>query len=210
MKAQILKKIALLEENSEPLELVDLPTPEPKSNEILIKVSACGVCHTELDEIEGRLQPKLPVVLGHQIVGKVEKLGLEANKFKEGDRVGVAWINSACGECYHCKKGNENLCYQFRATGCHVNGGYAEYTIVSENFAYPIPEKFSDLEAAPLLCAGAISWRALKLTGIEDGETIALYGYGASGHIVHQIIKYLYPIPKFLYLQREKMMSLAS
>jgi propanol-preferring alcohol dehydrogenase len=204
MKAQILKRIASLEENPQPLELVNLPIPKPKPKEILVKVSTCGICHTELDEIEGRIQPKLPVVLGHQIVGRVEKLGSEVTKFREEDRVGIAWINSVCGKCYHCKKGDENLCKQFKGTGCHANGGYAEYTVISEDFAYPIPEKFSDLEAAPLLCAGAIGYRALKLTGIKDGETLAIYGYGASGHLVHQVAKYLYPNSKVFVFTRKK------
>jgi propanol-preferring alcohol dehydrogenase len=204
MKAQILKRIVKLDENPEPLELVDAPIPHPDSKQILVKVSACGVCHTELDEVEGRIKPKLPIILGHEIVGKVEKSGSKATKFRLGDRVGIAWINSACGKCYFCKKGNENLCNQFQATGCDVNGGYAEYTVVSEDFAYLIPERFTDLNAAPLLCAGAIGWRALKLTGIEDGETLALYGFGASAHIVIQIVKYKFPNSKVFVFTRSK------
>ncbi|MDI6806538.1 MAG: zinc-dependent alcohol dehydrogenase family protein [Candidatus Aenigmarchaeota archaeon] len=202
MKAQVLKKITSLDENPEPLELVDLPVPKPKQKEILIKVSTCGVCRTELDEIEGRVQPKLPIILGHEVVGRVKKLGPGATKFKEGDRVGIAWINSACEECYQCRRGNENLCKQFQGTGCHANGGYAEYTVVKEDFAYLIPERFSDLEAAPLLCAGAIGYRALKLTGMEDGETLALYGFGASNHLVFQVARYLYRNSKIFVFTR--------
>ena len=204
MKAQILKQITKLDENPKPLELVDAAVPHPDSKQILVKVLACGICHTELDEIEGRIKPKLPIILGHEVVGKVAKSGSKVTKFRLGDRVGIAWINSACGKCYFCKKGNENLCNQFQATGCDVDGGYAEYTVISEDFAYLIPERFTDLNAAPLLCAGAIGWRALKLTGIEDGETLALYGFGASAHIVLQIVKYKFPSSKVFVFTRSK------
>ena len=188
MKAQILKQISPVE--NRPLELVDLPVPQPGSKEILIRVSACGVCHTELDEIEGRLQPELPIVLGHEIVGKVESLGSGVTRFNVGDRVGIAWIYSACGKCHFCKQGNENLCYQFQGTGCQANGGYAEYTVVSEDFAYPIPDRFTDSQAAPLLCAGAIGYRDLRLSGIKPGQSLGLFGFGASAHIVIQVAKY--------------------
>ena len=191
MKAMVLKKISPIEE--EPLEMVDLPVPGPGQGEILVKVLACGVCHTELDEIEGRLKPKLPIILGHEIVGKVEKLGSRVSKFKIGDRVGIAWIHSACGKCSFCKEGRENLCAKFQATGCDADGGYAEFTTVSEDFAYPIPERFSSSQAAPLLCAGAIGYRALRLSGLQDGQILGLYGFGASAHIVIQIVKYRYP-----------------
>ena len=174
MKAQILKQVVPVE--SRPLELVDLPVPQPGPGEILVKVSACGVCHTELDEIEGRVQVKLPIVLGHEIVGRVESLGLGATKFKTGDRVGIAWIHTACGKCRFCLEGQENLCAQFRGTGCQVNGGYAEYTIVSEDFAYPIPARFTDAQAAPLLCAGAVGFRSLRLSGVKSGQTLGLPG----------------------------------
>jgi len=194
MRAQILERIVKLDENPEPLRLVELPIPEPGVSEILIKVSACGVCHTELDEIEGRTPPpKLPVILGHEVVGRVERLGSGAREFKIGDRVGVAWIYSSCGKCKFCLEGNENLCEEFQATGRDANGGYAEYMVVPEKFAYPIPESFSDLEAAPLLCAGVIGYRALRLTGIEDGKILGLFGFGASAHIVIQLVKYKYP-----------------
>ncbi len=202
MKAMVLKKIARIEER--PLELEDWPIPQPGPKQILVKVSACGVCHTEIDEIEGRRQPKLPVVLGHEIVGRVEKLGSEITRFKLGDRVGIAWIYSSCGKCGCCQKGGENLCDQFQGTGCDANGGYAEYTVVLEDFAYPIPERFTDLQAAPLLCAGAIGYRALKLTGIQDGQILGLYGFGASAHLVIQIVKYKYPISKVFVFTRKK------
>jgi len=188
MKAMVLKEISSME--AKPLQMVDLPVPTPGPKEILVKVSVCGVCHTELDEIEGRLPPTLPVILGHEIVGKVEKLGSGAKKFKLGDRVGIAWINSACGKCQFCLEGNENLCLEFKGTGCHANGGYAQYTVVSEEFAYPIPDRFSDSEAAPLLCAGAIGYRDLILSGVKKGQTLGLFGFGASAHIVIQVAKY--------------------
>jgi propanol-preferring alcohol dehydrogenase len=153
-------------------------------------VTACGVCHTELDEIEGRLSPKLPVILGHEIVGHVSKLGKGASRYKIGDRVGIAWIHSACGKCEFCQAGLENLCPDFQGTGCDVNGGYAEYTVVNQNFAYPIPERLTDSQAAPLLCAGAIGYRDLQLSGIKPGQKLGLFGFGASAHIVLQMAKY--------------------
>ena len=188
MKAQILKRISPVE--NRPLELVDMPIPQPGSKEILVRVSACGVCHTELDEIEGRLKPNLPIVLGHEIIGKVKSLGSGATRFKVGDRVGIAWIYSACGKCHFCKGGNENLCSDFQGTGCQANGGYAEYTTVSEDFAYSIPDRFTDSQAAPLLCAGAIGFRDFRLSGIKPGQSLGLFGFGASAHIVIQLAKY--------------------
>ena len=202
MKAMILKKVAPIEE--EPLQLEEIPTPQPGSKQIRVKISTCGICHTELDEIEGRLQPKLPIILGHQIVGKVESLGSEATKFKLADRVGIAWINSACGKCHFCRQGNENLCSEFQGTGCNANGGYSEYTVVSEDFAYLIPDRFSDSEAAPLLCAGAIGYRALRLTGLRDGQILGLFGFGASAHIVIQITKHKYPNSKVFVFTRPR------
>ncbi len=194
MKAQVLKAISPVD--NRPLELTDLPVPQPKAREVLVKVSACGVCHTELDEIEGRIKPRLPIVLGHEIVGKVASLGPGATKFQTGDRVGIAWIHSACGKCQFCKEGKENLCSEFAGTGCQTDGGYAEYTVVSEDFAYPIPDRFTASQAAPLLCAGAIGYRALNLTGLRNGQTLGLFGFGASAHIVIQIVKYKYPNSK--------------
>ena len=206
MKAQILKEISAIE--NRPLELIDLPVPQPKSRGILVKISACGVCHTELDEIEGRLKPKLPVVLGHEIVGKVEGLGSEVTKFRIGDRVGIAWIHSSCGKCHWCREGNENLCPEFQGTGCHANGGYAQYTVVSEDFAYLIPDRFTDSQAAPLLCAGAIGFRDLRLSGIKPGQTLGLFGFGASAHIVIQIAKY-WGCEVFVFSRSEEHLSLA-
>ena len=188
MKAMILKKTAPIGEK--PLVLEDIPLPKPGPKQVRVKISACGICHTELDEIEGRLQSRLPIIPGHEVVGKVESLGPEANKYKTGDRVGIAWINSACGKCCFCRQGNENLCAEFQGTGCHANGGYSEYTVVSEDFAYLIPARFSDSQAAPLLCAGAIGYRALRLTNLQDGQILGLFGFGASAHIVIQTAKH--------------------
>lgn len=202
----ILDKIYDLSKNKEPLKFANLPDPIPSEKEILIKVSACGVCHTELDEIEGRTPPRhFPVVLGHQVVGKVVDSGKSVTKFKTGDRVGVAWIYSACGKCKFCLSGNENLCENFLATGRDVNGGYAQYMTVSEDFAYKIPGIFSDSEAAPLLCAGAIGYRSLKLAKLKDGENLGLTGFGASAHLVLKMVKYKYPNSKiYVFARSEK------
>ncbi len=193
MKAWIINKISNLSTESTPLKLVELPKPTPKQGELLIKVSTCGVCHTEIDEIEGRTPPpNFPVVPGHQAVGTVEQTNGDTS-FQKGDRVGVAWIYSACGKCEFCLSGRENLCPEFLATGRDANGGYAEYMLVPEKFAYPIPEFFSDAEAAPLLCAGAIGYRSLELCNASDGDRIGLTGFGASAHLVLKLIQYQYP-----------------
>lgn len=184
----LLREIATLAQNPAPLSLEEFPTPEPKKGEVLIRVSTCGVCHTELDEIEGRTPPpELPVVPGHQVVGTI------AAGPQQGTRVGVAWIFSACGECPHCLAGEENLCASFKATGRDAHGGYAQYMTVPGDFAHPIPEGLSDSEAAPLLCAGAIGYRSLRLANINDGDALGLTGFGGSNHLVLKMAKYLYP-----------------
>lgn len=194
MKAWLLKNICNLDVERNPLRLENIPLPIPSQDEILIKILCCGVCHTELDEIEGRAAPAfLPVIPGHQVVGIIEEAGKNAKKFKKGARVGVAWIFSACGKCEFCKKGNENLCPGFKGSGRDANGGYAEYMTINENFAYLIPENIPDAEAAPLLCAGAIGYRSLKLAGIENGQVLGLTGFGASGHIVLKMVRHLFP-----------------
>ena len=194
MKAMVLKKITDLAKDKHPLEMTELPDPVPKEKEILIRVSACGVCHTELDEIEGRTPPpRLPVVLGHEVVGIVTSLGSGASRFKIGDRVGVGWIYWACTTCKHCIAGNENLCNDFKATGRDANGGYAECMVIGEDFASPIPERFSDAEAAPFLCAGAIGYRSLKLMGMKNGQNLGLTGFGASAHLVLKMVKHEHP-----------------
>jgi len=194
MRAMVLKRLVSLSTHKEPLEPADLPVPRIEDDEILIEVTACGVCHTELDEIEGRSPPpRLPVVPGHQVVGRVAAAGSSASAFALGDRVGVAWIYSACGSCELCRNGKENLCRHFTATGRDADGGYAQYMKVKESFAYPIPPAFSDAEAAPLLCAGAIGYRSLRLCGIEDGAALGLTGFGASAHLVVKTARHLYP-----------------
>ena len=188
MRAMVLRKVVSLNETDSPLQLIDLPIPSPSSGEVRLRVSVCGVCHTELDEIEGRTPPpKLPIVLGHEVVGVVDQLGDGVTKLKEGDRVGVGWIHSSTGSL------DENLSPAFRATGRDANGGYAEFMTVPEAYAYPIPAVYSDVEAAPLLCAGAVGYRALKLTGLKDGQRLGLTGFGGSAHIVLQIARRHFP-----------------
>lgn len=194
MRAMVLNALGLLGDNPTPLQLANLPDPIAGEGEILIKVQTCGVCHTEMDEIEGRTPPpKLPIIPGHQVVGRVEALGARATAFQLGDRVGVAWIYSACGRCHFCLRGEENLCDQFRATGRDANGGYADVMVVPEAFAYLIPDFLTDAEAAPLLCAGAIGYRSLQLTGLKDGQSLGLTGFGASAHLVLKMVQYRYP-----------------
>lgn len=193
MKAMLLTELVDVRTQQTPLSLRDVSDPIPGKGEILIKVSTCGVCHTELDEIEGRTPPpELPVILGHQVVGVVEQVG-RVSQVKVGDRVGVAWIFSACGKCEHCKAGEENLCAQFRATGRDVDGGYAQYMTVPAAFAHPIPENLTDAEAAPLLCAGAIGYRSMRLANIHDGQSLGLTGFGGSNHLVLKMAKHMYP-----------------
>ena len=188
MKSMLLNKIVSLKDDPEPLVLTDIAVPEPGPTEILIKISACGVCHTELDEIEGRTPPpSLPVVPGHEVIGRVAENGSDAIRFETGDRVGVGWIFKSSGD------DNENISDQFVATGRDANGGYAEYMVVHERYAYCVPECFTDYEAAPLLCAGGVGYRALKLAGIKNGEVLGLTGFGGSGHLVLQLATHLYP-----------------
>ena len=194
MKAMVLKQICDLRENKTPLSAEEMPDPIPGPKEILLEVAACGVCHTELDEIEGRTPaPVLPVIPGHQIVGRVRACGPDARHHAVGDRVGVAWIHSACGRCAYCRQDKENLCPQFQATGRDVHGGYAQLVTVSQEFAHPIPEVFTDSQAAPLLCAGAIGYRSLRLTGLANGQLLGLTGFGASGHLVLKLVRYRFP-----------------
>jgi propanol-preferring alcohol dehydrogenase len=194
MRAMILPALCRLDDNLTPLQLAVLPDPVPGPGELLVRVSACGVCHTELDEIEGRTPPaRLPIVLGHQVVGRVADLGPGVTVFQMGERVGVAWIYSACGACAFCLSGQENLCAQFRATGRDAHGGYAELMVVPERFAYRIPDIFTDAEAAPLLCAGAIGYRSLRLSGLRDGQNLGLTGFGASAHLVLKMAQQRFP-----------------
>lgn len=199
----VIPHISKLDECASPLKLVDLPVPAPGEQEVLIKVSVCGVCHTELDEIEGRTPPSgFPMIPGHQAIGEVVELGKGVRELKPGDRVGVAWIFSACGNCAYCQSGRENLCANFRATGRDANGGYAEYMKVLENFTYKIPSTLSNAEAAPLLCAGAIGYRSLRLTGLKNGQNLGLTGFGASAHLVLKMVKHKFPESKVFVFAR--------
>lgn len=203
MKAMVIERLGAVEDARTPLQLVDVPVPVPTDDEILVRIRACGVCHTELDEIEGRTPPpRLPVVPGHQIVGEVRECGRAVHKFRSGDRVGIGWIYSACGQCMFCSSGRENLCPEFMATGRDANGGYAEYVIVKGHFAYSIPEALSDVEAAPMLCAGAIGYRSLRLCSPTEGSRIGLSGFGASAHMVLQMIRHLYPAARVFVFSR--------
>jgi len=200
MKAMLLKEITSLKENPIPLSFEEISEPSIDGGEVLLHVTRCGVCHTELDEIEGRTPPPhLPVVLGHQVVGVIENRSgdfsrqLTTEVITTGQRVGVAWIASACGHCEYCRTGQENLCAEFKATGRDVNGGYAEYMKVRADFVHPVPDSISDSEAAPLLCAGAVGYRALKLCNLHDGQSLGLMGFGGSNHIVLKTAKHKYP-----------------
>jgi propanol-preferring alcohol dehydrogenase len=205
MHAMILEKIHDLSRKRTPLKLAKIPDPIAKAGEVCIKISVCGVCHTELDEIEGRTPPPaFPVILGHQAVGVVQEIGAGVTSRKKGDRVGVAWIYSSCGNCSFCENGQENLCPDFKATGRDKSGGYAEYMSVPADFTYLIPEVFTDSEAAPLLCAGAIGFRSLTLTRLNDGQNLGLTGFGASAHLVLMITKYKFPSAKIYVFARSK------
>ncbi|MFP4171199.1 MAG: zinc-dependent alcohol dehydrogenase family protein [Methanomassiliicoccales archaeon] len=186
MRAMQLKRTGPVEDS--PLEMVDLPEPEPGRGEIKLRVRACGVCHTDLHTVEGELTlPKLPIVPGHEVVAEVAELGEGTTRFEVGDRVGVAWLHSSCGSCRFCQRGLENLCEDTRFTGLHVDGGYEEYMLAKEDYAYPIPENFSDENAAPLLCAGVIGYRAYRLSNIQPSQRLGLFGFGASAHLVIQL-----------------------
>ncbi|MDX1378227.1 MAG: zinc-dependent alcohol dehydrogenase family protein, partial [Anaerolineales bacterium] len=197
MKSMLLREITSLEQNQTPLSFEEIAEPKIDKSEVLLKVTRCGVCHTELDEIEGRTPPLiLPAVLGHQVVGIIEE---GKNK---GQRVGVAWIASACGKCDLCLAGNENLCSDFKATGRDVDGGYAEYMKIRADYVHPIPDTFTDSEAAPLLCAGAIGYRSLRLSNIQDGQNLGLMGFGGSNHLVLKIAKHKFPNAKIFVFSR--------
>ena len=194
MKAMVLSRLAPLREVPEPLRFSEVAEPEPGPGEMVVRVAACGVCRTELDIIEGRTPPpRLPVIPGHQVVGEVSRLGDGCREFAVGERVGVAWTHSACGSCRFCREGLENLCPRFVATGRDVDGGYAEAMRVPEAFAHPMPRGLRDEVAAPLLCAGAVGYRSLRLTGLKNGEALGLTGFGASGHLVLALARRLYP-----------------
>jgi propanol-preferring alcohol dehydrogenase len=189
MRACVLEAPAPIESN--PLVLKDVPTPEPGPDEVLIRVHACGVCRTDLHVVEGELPPrKNHVIPGHQVVGTIERAGPKADRFQPGARVGVAWLHKTDGTCEYCRSGRENLCGNATFTGYTVDGGYAEYIVAAESFVYPIPEGFGDLAAAPLLCAGIIGFRSLRLSNIQPGGTLGLYGFGAAAHVAIQVARH--------------------
>jgi len=189
MKACILRSPAPIESN--PLAFVEVAKPKPESGQVLVRVSACGICRTDLHVIEGELAPrKSPITPGHQVVGTIEANGTGAGKYAIGTRVGIAWLHSTDGTCEYCRAGKENLCNNPSFTGYTMDGGYAEYALAEENFVYPIPKGFSDLQAAPLLCAGIIGFRSLRLSGIERGGRLGLYGFGAAGHVAIQVARH--------------------
>lgn len=194
MKAMVMPRVVDLASETEPLQRVDWPLPVAGTGELLIQVLTCGVCHTELDEIEGRTPPpQLPAILGHQVVGRVVSLGAGVEGIAAGARVGVAWIYSSCGVCRHCRDGNENLCPAFSATGRDAPGGYAEYLTVRADFAHPLPAGLTDAEAAPLLCAGAIGYRSLRLAQLGAEDRLGLMGFGASAHLVLKLVRHRFP-----------------
>jgi alcohol dehydrogenase, propanol-preferring len=189
VKACVLPSRAPIETN--PLVFTDVPTPQPRAGEILVKVHACGVCRTDLHVIEGELPVlKSPLIPGHQVVGVVERNGAGARRFQEGTRVGIAWLNSTDGTCRYCRAGKENLCEAAAFTGQTVDGGYAEYIVAPEAFAYRLPNGFADVHAAPLLCAGIIGFRCLRVSGIERGGTLGMYGFGAAAHVAIQVARH--------------------
>jgi len=183
MKAEIFERVG------KPLELRDIPIPTPRPDQVLIKVSVCGICRTDLHIFDGELKnPKLPLVMGHQIVGKVVKIGNQVSGIAIGDRVGVPWLGGSCGSCSYCKEGKENLCDQAIYTGYSVDGGFAEYTVANANYIFPIPPSYPDLDAAPLLCAGLIGFRALNMT--NGGKKIGFFGFGSAASILIQVVRY--------------------
>jgi len=205
MRVMRINHVAPIGPDSEPLEPAEIPVPRPGPGEVRLRVLACGVCHTELDEIEGRSPPPvLPMVPGHEVVGRIDACGAGVDCARIGSRVGVGWIHHSCGGEH------ENVAPEFTATGRDVNGGYAEYLVVPQNYAFPIPEVFSDAEAAPLLCAGAIGYRALSLCGLENGQVLGLTGFGGSAHIVLQMARHLYPdSPVYVFARDESSRSFA-
>jgi propanol-preferring alcohol dehydrogenase len=205
MKAMVLSHVAPLEAEARPLELREVAPPRIQPDEVLIRVRACGVCHTDLDEMEGRTPPSsLPRILGHQIVGTIESSGASVQGLAPGRRVGVAWLSRTCGHCRFCLAEKENLCPDFLATGRDVDGGYAELAAAPATATFALPETFSDVEAAPFLCAGAIGYRSLLLAGIRDGDALGLSGFGASAHLVLQLARHRYPrSPVFVFARAE-------
>ena len=189
MKACLLHSVGPIETN--PLQFTDTPDPEPRGDQVLVRVTACGVCRTDLHVIEGELPArKLPLIPGHQVVGTIERVGDRVTRFRTGARVGIPWLHRTCGNCEYCRAGKENLCDNPTFTGYVVDGGYAEYTLAPEQFVYPIPDAFPDEQAAPLLCAGIIGFRSLRLSGIQPGGRLGLYGFGAAASVAIQVARH--------------------
>jgi alcohol dehydrogenase, propanol-preferring len=189
MRGWVLHERAPVEKS--PLHLEELPVPTPTDDEVLVRVSACGICRTDLHVVEGELPPlKHSITPGHQVVGIIEQSGGKANKYPRGTRVGIPWLHKTCGRCFYCLSGRENLCDAPEFTGYTNNGGFAEYTVAHQDFVYPLPEGFSDLQAAPLLCAGIIGFRCLRLSGIASGGILGIYGFGAAGHVCIQVARH--------------------
>jgi len=211
MQAMRIHRIGPVDEREPPLRADRVDVPDTGPGEVLIRVRACGVCHTELDEIEGRTPPpRLPMTPGHQVVGTVEREGPDCVMELVGKRVGVAWIHSACGRCAWCREGRENLCPEFRATGRDAPGGYAEFMVAPEAFAHELPDGIGDIEATPLLCAGAVGYRALELCMLRNGQRLGLTGFGASGHLVLQMARHRYPdSPISVFARSEKEQAFA-
>ena len=203
MHAMQLVHTGPIEPNRDALQAIELDRPKPGPGELRIRVSACAVCHTELDQIEGRVATPLPRIPGHQVVGIVDAVGTGVHSAWLEQRVGVGWIASACGQCRWCTRGQENLCPEFRATGCDIDGGYAEFMTVAADFAHPLPSELDDVQAAPMLCAGAIGLRSLRLTGLGDGQILGLTGFGASNHLVLSLARILLPRSKVMVWARD-------
>lgn len=189
MKACVLERPTRVEER--PLVCKDSPDPVPRARQVVVKVEACGVCHTDLHTVEGELAlPRLPLIPGHQVVGRVIQTGPDAKRFRGEERVGIPWLAWACGRCDFCRQGRENLCAQAQFTGLHVDGGYAQFALVEEDFAHPLPESLSGTAAAPLLCGGIVGFRALRRARVAPGTRVALFGFGSSAHIALQVARY--------------------
>ncbi len=179
----------ILEKPGQPMKLADVEVPQPGPKQVQVKVSVCGVCRTDLHVIDGDLtEPKLPILPGHQIVGRVSAVGERVTQFEEGDKVGIPWLGGSCGECYYCRSGQENLCDESKYTGYQIDGGFAEYAVADERFTFPIPQGYPDIQAAPLLCAGLIGYRSLRFTG--EAKRIGFYGFGAAAHVIIQVATY--------------------
>ncbi len=191
MKAMQLQQPASLDDQAQPLHYTEVETPTPGPGQVRLKIRACGVCHTDLHIVEGDLDlPHLPTIPGHEIIGTVDAVGQNVTQHQVGDRLGIPWLYDTCGHCHYCQQNQENLCENIRFTGLHVDGGFAEYIVIGQQYAYPIPEVFDDVEAAPLMCAGVVGYRSLRLSQVQPGQRLGLYGFGASAHLIIQVARH--------------------